>query len=130
MSFKSVLDKIGADAKGVFAFLASPKGQVIVGAEEAAVEAFVPGATGLINLANIWLTEAVKTETLAVAAGSAATGNGAQKAALTIAAVGPQAAQFAAANGLPSPTSAQLTAANNALVAFANAFTVPAAPAV
>jgi hypothetical protein len=43
--------------------------------------------------------------------------------------VAPQAIAFAQANGLPAPTAAQLTAANTALVAFANAFTAaPVAP--
>jgi hypothetical protein len=122
MSFKSVLDKIGTDAKDVFAFLASPKGQAIVGAGEAVVEVAAPGTAGFINLANNWLTEIVKTETLATAA-NVGTGSDAQKAALTLSAIVPQALSFAQANGLPAPTAAQLQAANTALVAFANAFT-------
>jgi hypothetical protein len=126
MSVKSVLDKIGSGFKDVFEFLASSKGQAIVGAGEAVVESVLPGTAGFINLANNWLTEIVKSETLAAAA-AAQTGTGSQKAALVLSAVTPQALDFAKANGLPAPTAAQLQAANTALVAFANAFT--AAPA-
>lgn len=126
MSFKTVLEKIGQDAKSVFSFLGSTQGKNIIATGEGVVEAFVPGATGLINLANSWLTEIVTSETLAAAAG-AQNGTGAQKAALVLGAVTPQALQFAQANGLPAPTAAQLAAANTALVAFANSFTAPAA---
>ncbi len=122
MSVKSVLDKIGADAKDVFAFLTSGKGQAIVAAGEAVVETVVPGTTGFVTLANTWLTEIVKSETLAAAAGEQQ-GTGTQKASLVLSAVTPQALQFAQANGLPAPTAAKLVEANTALVAFANAFT-------
>jgi len=125
MSVKTILDKIGADAKGVFAFLSSTKGQAIVATGEGVVEAVVPASTSLINLANTWLAEIVKSETIAAAAG--ATGSSTQKAAAVLSAVTPQAVQFAQANGLSAPTAASLEAANTALVAFANAFTVPAA---
>ena len=121
MSFKSVLDKIGADAKAVFVFLGSPKGQAVVSTVEGAVVAFEPGASGLVALVNNWLAEIIKTESIAAAAGQQ-TGSGVQKAAAVVSAVAPQALQFAQANGLPSPTAAQLQAANAALVAFANAF--------
>jgi hypothetical protein len=122
VSVKSVLDKIGSEAKEVFAFLTSTKGEAIVGAGEAAIETIVPGSAGLITIANNWLTEIVKSETLAAAAGQQ-TGTGTQKAALVLSAVTPQAIQFAQANGLPTPTAAQLQKANSALVDFANAFT-------
>lgn len=125
MSVKTVLDKIGHGFKDVFDFLGSSKGQAIITAGEGIVETIYPGATGLINLGNKWLAEIVKTETLAAAAESQ-TGTGAQKAAMVLSAVTPQALQFAQANGLSAPTAAQLTAANAALVAFANAFTVTA----
>jgi hypothetical protein len=128
MAIKSVLDKIGAGFKDVFDFLGSPKGQVIVGAGESLVEVVVPGSTGFINLLNKWGGEIIKSEALATAAG-AQTGSGPQKAAMVLSAVAPQAIAFAQANGLPAPTAAQLTAANTALVAFANAFTA-APPAV
>lgn len=127
MSFKTVLDKIGSGFKDVFDFLGSPRGQAIVRAGEAVVETIVPGTQGLIDLANRWLVEVVKSETLAAAAG-AQTGTGMQKAAMVLSAVTPQALDFAKANGLSAPTAAQLAAANTALVNFANAFTAtPAA---
>jgi len=121
MSVKSVLDKIGTGFKDVFDFLGSTKGQAIVAAGESVVETIAPGTAGLINLANNWLTEIVKSEALAAAAAEQ-TGSGAQKGALVLSAVTPQALAFAQANGLPAPTATQLAAANTALVAFANAF--------
>jgi len=124
MSFKTILEKIGQDAKGVLKFLGSPKGQALVGTGEALVEAEVPAATGLINLANTWFAEVFKSETIAAAAGQQ-TGTGVEKSAAVLAAVTPQALQFAQQQGLKL-TDAQLQAANNAIVAFANAFT-PAA---
>lgn len=124
-SFKTILEKIGQDVKGTFAFLGSQKGQAILGAGEGVVEAEVPAATGLINVANNWLTEIFKEETLATAAGQQ-NGTGPQKAAAVISAVTPSALQFAQQQGLKL-TDAQLQAANTALVAFANAFTPPAA---
>lgn len=126
MAIKSVLDKIAVGFKDVFNFLGSAKGQAIVSAGEAVIETIAPGTAGLINLANNWMTEIVKTETLAVAA-EVQTGTGPQKAAMVLSSVTPQAIEFAKANGLPNPTAAQLAAANTALVAFANAFTTPAA---
>lgn len=121
MSVKSVLDKIGSDFKAVFTFLGSPTGQKIVSTGEAVVEAIVPGTAGAITLANNWLTEIVKTQALATAA-AAESGSSTQKAAATLAAITPQALQFAQVNGLPAPTATQLAAANDALVAFLNAF--------
>jgi hypothetical protein len=129
MSFKSVLDKIGADAVEVLKWLGSPTGQSLVKTGEAVVESQVPAAAGLINLANTWFAEIIKTQTIATAAG-AGTGSSLQKSAAVIAAVTPQALQFAQSQGVPL-TTAQLQAANDALVAFANAFANPAAtPAV
>jgi hypothetical protein len=125
MSVKSVLDKIGADAKDVFAYLGGTKGQAVVATGEAVIEAVLPGTAGFLNLANTWLTEIVKTQALATAA-SATTGSDVQKATLAISAATPQAIAFAAANGLPAPTAATLLAANNALVAFGNAFSAGA----
>jgi hypothetical protein len=123
MSIKSVLDKIGEDAKEVFGFLSSAKGQAALAAGEGIVEAIVPGTAGAITLANTWLMEIIKTQTLATSAGAEA-GSSTQKAALAIQAVAPQALQFAQVNGLPAPTAAKLQAANDALVAFLNAFSV------
>jgi hypothetical protein len=128
MSFKSILDKIGADAKDVFAFLGSTRGQEIIQAGEGVVETIVPGTAGIINLINSWGVEIVKSETLAAAAG-AQQGSGVQKASLVLAAVTPQALAFAKANGVPAPTADKLEAANTALVAFFNAFGLSEAPA-
>jgi hypothetical protein len=128
MSVKSVLDKIGEDAKGVFAFLGSTKGQAVVTAGEGIVETVVPGTAGAINLFNNWLTEIIKTQALAAAAG-AATGSGAQKASMVLSAVTPQALAFAQANGVSAPTAATLNTINSLLVQALNAFTVaPATP--
>lgn len=122
MSIKSVLDKIGADIKGVFTFLGSSKGAAIVQAGEGLVETLLPGTAGAITLANNWLQEIVKTQALATAA-DAGTGSSTQKAAMVLAAVTPQALQFAQVNGVPPPTAAALQKANDALVNFLNAFT-------
>lgn len=130
MSVMTVLDKIGADFKDVFSFLGSSKGQTIIATGEGLVEAVIPGATGLINLANTWLTEIIKSQAIATAAGQAS-GAGAQQAAAVLSAVTPQVLQFLQANGITTaPTTTQLEAANTSLVAFANAFaTTPATPA-
>lgn len=126
MGFKSILQKIGVGIKDVFAFLGSAKGQAIITAGEGIIETVQPGAKGLVDLANNWLAEIVKSEALAAAAGEQ-TGSGAQKAAMVMAAMAPQAIAFAKANGAVSePTAAHLAAANTALVAFANAFSVDA----
>jgi hypothetical protein len=121
MSFTSVLDTIGKDFKGVFAWLGSPTGQNIIKTGEGVVEAIVPQATALINLGNAWMTEVIKTQALATAAG-AQTGSSTQKAAAALNATAPQAIAFAQQYGLPTPTAAQLQAANTAIVAFLNAF--------
>jgi hypothetical protein len=121
----TLLQKIGAGFKDVFSFLGSAKGQAIVNTAEGVVEAIEPGTAGLINLANSWLTEIVKSESLAAAAGQA-TGSGAQKASMVLSTVTPQVIAFLQANGITTaPTAAELNAANAALVAFANAFNIP-----
>lgn len=121
MSFKSVLNAVGGDVKKAFAWLGSPKGQAIVTAGEGLVEDVFPAATGAINLMNSWATELYKSEALATAAGEQA-GSGAQKAAMVLAAVTPQALAYAQANGLSAPTAAELALANQGLVQFFNAF--------
>lgn len=120
MSFKSVLAKIGADVKEVFAYIGSPQGQAVIAAGEGVVETVAPQLTGVINLANGFITEAAKTEALAAAAG-AQTGSGVQKLNAVVAAVTPQVLAFAKSNGLPTPTSATIQAAANGIVAFLNA---------
>lgn len=123
MSVKSVLDKIGEDAKDVFSFLTSAKGEAITTDVEEGIEALVPGATGAITVFNNWFTEILKTQALATAAG-AATGSDAQKAALVLQAITPQAVQFAQVNGLSAPTAKTLDSVNSLLVQALNAFTV------
>ena len=121
MSFTSVLSTIGKDIKGVFAWIGSPAGQATLSAGEATVEAVYPPATGLINLANTYITEAVKTEALAAAAGSQ-NGTGVQKLAAVTQAVTPSVLLYAQQAGLAAPTSSQIQAAANGIVAFLNAF--------
>jgi len=118
----SILNKIGADFKAVFSWLGSPKGQAVIAAGETlAVSLGAPAA--LINVANNWLTEIIKAETLATAAGTQ-TGSGAQKAAAVLSAVTPQVLAFAQAQGVAAPTAAQIATANDSLVSFLNAFTM------
>lgn len=124
----SFLSAIGSDIKKVFTWLGSPKGQAVITAGEGLVEDVFPQATGVINLANSWLTEIIKEEALAAGAASQ-TGSGAVKAASVIATVTPSVLAFATANKLPTPTAAQLQVASNGLVAFLNAFSAPVAPA-
>ena len=115
MSFKSVLDKIGSDAKDVFAFVGSPKGQALAAVGEGVIEDIVPGSAGAVNLFNDWFTEIIKTQALATEAG-AQTGSNEQKAAMVLSAVSPQAIAFAKANGVSAPTAAELNSINTLLV--------------
>jgi hypothetical protein len=128
----SFLSALGKDFKSVFTWLGSAKGQAVISTGEAAVEAVVPAATGIITIANNWLTEIIKTETIAAAAGQQ-TGSGVQKSAAVISAVTPEVLAFATANKLPAPDATTMQNATNALVAFLNAFgapsTAPSAPA-
>lgn len=120
MAGKSLLGSIGSAVKDVFKWLGSAQGQKVIGTGEAIAETIYPGLTGIINIANNWLAEIIKAETLAAAAGQQ-DGSGIQKAAIATSTITPQIVQFAQANGLPSPTATQILAANNALVAFLNA---------
>ncbi len=126
----SFLSAVGKDIKGVFAWLGSAKGQQVIASGEnlaiigATAAGVGPAATGIITIANTWLTEIIKTEALATAAGQQ-TGSGTMKAALVIADVSPEVLAFAKQHGLPTPTADQLTAASNGLVAFLNAFGAP-----
>ena len=121
MSFSSILQTIGKDAKSVFSWVGSAKGQAVIGAGEAAIEGVAPALTGVINLANTYITEAVKTEALAAAAGTQ-NGTGVQKLVAVTSAVTPQVLAYAVAAGLPTPTASQISAAANGIVAFLNAF--------
>jgi hypothetical protein len=120
MSVKTVLQSIGSETKKVFDWLGSPKGQATIAAGEAAVEIAYPPAAGLIALANVGLTEVIKIEALAAAAG-AQNGSGAQKSVAVVTAIEPSVLAFAKEHGLPTPTADRVKAASDALVAFANA---------
>lgn len=129
MSFLSTVSK---DAKVVWAWLTSSKGQAIIAGGEGVVEA---GATALgigapvqagIDLLNKWAAEIFKVEALSAAAAQQS-GSGPQKAAAVLAAMTPEATSFATQNGLPAPTAASLNTINTALVTALNALGTPAA---
>jgi hypothetical protein len=130
----SFLSKFGADFKKVFAWVGSPKGQAIVttveGVGEVAADAIDPALAGLNPLITSWTQEIFKAEALSAAAGTQ-TRSGLQKSAAVLNTITPQVVAFAETNKLPVPVGADLTAANNALVAFLNALggSAPAAPA-
>lgn len=128
MSFLSGLKVFGTDIEKAFAWFGSSKGQATVAAGEAVVEAVAPVSTPIIDLFNTWAKKVYEVEALGVAAGQA-TGTGAEKAALVISAVTPEVVAGAQQLGVPARTAAQITAANNAVVAFLNAMTGPATPA-
>jgi hypothetical protein len=125
----SFLSDIGADIKKVFGWLGSAKGQTVIKTGEAIVEAIYPAADGALTLANGWLTEIIKAESMAAAAGQQ-TGSGVQKAAIVINTMTPEVLAFAAANKLPIPDATQIQKASDSLVAFLNVLGAPpAAPA-
>lgn len=117
-----LLNALGRDAKGIFKWFVSPQGQAVIHAGELAVEIAVPAPQliDIINIANKWMAEIVKTQVLSVAAG-AESGSNAEKAAMAISAVLPDILDFATHNGLPVPTADKVAAANKALVDFLNA---------
>ena len=119
---QTLLQAIGKDIKGVFAWLGSSKGQAVIATGESLVETVVPQATGIINIANSWMSEIIKDEALAAAAGSQ-DGTGTQKASAVLTSVTPQVLAFFQQHNLPAPTAEQIENANNALVQFLNAFT-------
>ena len=130
MSFKSILSTIGSDAKKVFAFLGSSKGQQIIAAGEGVLVTVDPGLAGLAGLFNTYAAEALKIEAIATAAGSQS-GTGAQKLAAVVAAVTPTALAYAQSAGLAAPTAAEIQNQVTAAVAFVNAINAqPAAPPV
>lgn len=118
----SFLSTFGNDFKAVFAWIGSTKGQAVITTGEKLAEQIDPGATPVINLANSWMTQILTTQALAAAA-EAQPGTGAQKAAAVIAAISPQVVSL-----FPAMNSAQITAANNSLVAFLDALGVATAP--
>lgn len=122
MSFLSGLKVFGTDIEKAFAWFGSPKGQAVVAAGEAVAEAVDPAIAPIVSLFNQWAAKAYNVESLAVAAGQA-TGTGADKAALVDQAIAPTIIGYAQQAGLPPRTAAQITAANNAVIAFINAMT-------
>lgn len=114
----SFLATFGKDFKAVFTWLGSAKGQTVIAAGEDVVESIVPITLPVFTLANSWMAEIIKTESLAAAADSQ-TGSGVQKAAAVISAVTPQVTAM-----FPLLPTSQITAASTALVTFLNALGV------
>ena len=126
MSFLSGLKVFGTDIEKVFTWFGSPQGKVVVAAGETVLETAVPASTPIVDLFNAWAAKAYNVEALAAAAGKA-TGTGADKATLAMSTITPTVLQYAQQEGLPARTAAQIQAANNAVIAFINAMTQPAA---
>lgn len=115
----SFLSTVVADAKKGFAWLASAKGQAIIGVAEAGVDIAFPAAAPAMALVNTWMAEIIKVEGLATVAG-AQSGTGAQKASLALSTMTPQVLNWAAANGYAIPASANISAINTAIVNVLN----------
>jgi hypothetical protein len=122
MSFLTGLKVFGTDVEKAFAWFGSPKGKAVVAAGEAVVEDVLPASAPIVDLFNEWAARAYNVESIAAAAGKA-TGTGAEKAALVDAAIAPTVIGYAQQVGVPARTAAQITAANNAVLAFINAMT-------
>jgi hypothetical protein len=120
----SFLSAIGKDIKAVFGWLGSSKGEKVIETAGGIAVAFGAPAM-LVNLAENWIHKVIATEALAVAAGQQ-DGSGTQKAAAVLNAMEPVVAAY-----FPSATQDQMKKANDAIVAFLNAFEAPpAAPVV
>ena len=124
----SFLSTVGKDFKAVFTWLGSSTGQAVVSSVEAGVELAVPAITPAITLVNSWMAEAIKVETLANAATSAA-GTGTQKAAAALSTMTPQVIAWANANGYAVPNSTQISAINTAVVNVLNLLGASSTPA-
>ena len=127
MSFLSGLKVFGTDVEKAFAWFGSPKGKAVVAAGEAVVETVLPASAPIVDLFNEWAARAYNVESIAVAANQA-TGTGVQKAALVDAAIAPTVVSYVQQVGVSARTAAQITAANNAVLAFINAMTESATP--
>jgi hypothetical protein len=127
MSFLSGLKVFGTDLEEAFAWFGSPTGQAIVKAGEGVLTTVLPITIPAVNLFNTWATKAYNVEALAAAAGKA-TGSGPDKAALLLTDLTPVILQYAEEEGLSPRTAAQITAANNAVIAFINAMTGTVVP--
>ena len=116
----SLLQKVGSDVRKVFEWLGSAKGQGVIAAGEAVAVGVYPPASGIIAIANTGLTEIIKMEAMAVAAGQQ-NGSGVTKSAAVLQTLTPEILAYAEANKLPTPTADKIQAAANSLVAFLNA---------
>jgi hypothetical protein len=129
----SLLSSLGADFKKVFTWLGTPKAQSVIttaeAVEESVANAVDPALAGIDPLISNWTQEIFKSEALAAAAG-VQNGTGVQKSAMVLSAVVPQITSFVQANTkLSAPAATDVSAFNDALVKFLNAFgsTAPAA---
>jgi hypothetical protein len=136
--FVSFLKHFGADAKKVLEWLGSAQNQKIIIAGEQAgaaiATAIQPALAGPIAgglaIAEQFTQEIFKAQAIGSAAVSSdpSATNG-QKAAIAVSAVAPDAIAFAEKYGLAVPTGDKLLEANNAMVAFWNAFGISVPPA-
>lgn len=133
----SLLQTLGKDAKAVFEWLGSSKGQATVqtveGAAEVATTAISPAAGAALTtgfaLLNNWMTEIVKEETIAAAAAQQ-NGSGPQKSAAVVAAMEPQLLAFLQSQGITSAqVSAKAQTITTALVSVLNTLDAPTAKA-
>ena len=116
LSFTSILSDIGNGLKKFFS--------AVVPFAEAAEPIVAVAFPGISALYTATVTEVANAENAAIAAG-AQNGTGTQKLAAVVAAITPTFAAYAAANGMPAPTTATITTWTNAIVASLNA--IPAA---
>jgi hypothetical protein len=125
----TILDDIAKAPEEVLAWLGSPTGEAVVSIGETALETALPQVTGIVNIFNKYLTEAIKVETISVAAATQPGTASVQKAQAVVADVGPQVIAFAEANGLATPTADEILKLNNLAVEFLQVFKpAPAAP--
>lgn len=122
MNVITLLDDLAKVPGKVLKWLATPMGQEVVTIGEAAAETIAPQITGVVNIFNRYITEAVKVQALAVASGAAAGTVSTQKAAAVVNTVGPEAISFAEQNGLAVPTADELLKLNNLAVEFMQVF--------
>ncbi len=116
MSFLSAIVKV---PKAIFDFLISPKGQAVV--QTGGAVAIALGAPAIVvQTAESWITKILTIEQVAAGAG-AQTGSGTQKAAAVLAQMTPELLK-----NFPDLPAENIQKANNALVAFLNALTLPA----
>jgi hypothetical protein len=136
--FKSFLSALGHGFVAVFGYLGSAKGQAAVqGAEAIALTVGTavgvgPAVAGIEALINTGLKEVIKIEASAAALG-VQSGTGAQKAAVVIATIAPQASDFLVSIGVANPTAEQVqtvaSAISGGLVAILNSLPSPTTPA-